>query len=760
MFISLDLETTGFDPQTDKIIEFGAVKFDLNGEKERLSFLIDPGTKLPDIITHITKIKDEDLQGAPKITEVLPKIKEFIGDLPIIGHNIQFDTGFLIQNGIDLINPEIDTFELAGIIFPSLQSYSLEVLSHTLNLNHEEKHRALDDAIAAMELFLKLTKEFTHLKAPLLQEIQNLCQKCNWPYNEVLLNLKSSPQAQKAPKETPPLPTSPHTNTILEEESSSLFELNPPYTPLSIDIAQKADQKTVICVPAQIFKEIPNQTNKLDTANNYLSPSRLNHLKEQKALTQPELTTLIKIMIWQEQTPAPHHLRSIHLNHEERKIIPKINADPNFNTEAPTPKKDQALTITHQQLIKEPTASQKENLIILDLSQFAQSLFYEKSHQLSLDYFIEPLSLLPKTAITESLISKSTILFALLGLFYDKYNDRDAYSPRVYLKTAELQNKEWQDLLASFENLVELSHQLKEIINDKTLGYLKQWKERLNSLKAITSTETDEQYLKLIEKDFLDNITIKAHPISLAPLMQEILTPFKSYKIIDEVLDLSDNGDFSKNLYGIDIFTPIKDLTEKNESLEILISNDFEIPIQSLAELIKDLPGHSVFVFNSKQQIQIFTLKLSKLLKDEDIEIISQLTGSPNKMFDKFRQNSSRALLLLTQPSFRKFEDLHEISTVILHKIPFDPPSSNFISALSQQYRNAFEGLQVPLAASSLKRLIKRISKQNSQLIILDNRIQNKSYCKPMLELINTIATPKILNTASLLKMSSQLPNN
>src|SRR3990167_6103676 len=91
MFISLDLETTGFEPAKDKIIEFGAVKFDFKKERERLTFLINPGITLPQIITHITNIKDRDLKDAPPLPEKLQEIKDFIGDLPIIGHNIQFD---------------------------------------------------------------------------------------------------------------------------------------------------------------------------------------------------------------------------------------------------------------------------------------------------------------------------------------------------------------------------------------------------------------------------------------------------------------------------------------------------------------------------------------------------------------------------------------------------------------------------------------------------------------------------------------------
>src|SRR3989338_4695253 len=144
MFISLDLETTGFDPSTDKIIEFGAVKFNLNGQKETLQFFVNPGFNIPQVITYITNIKDEDLKNAPPFEDKIEEIQNFIGDLPIIGHNIQFDLTFLEANDVNLNNPSFDTYELASIILPKMPSYSLEILTEILHLSHAEKHRALD----------------------------------------------------------------------------------------------------------------------------------------------------------------------------------------------------------------------------------------------------------------------------------------------------------------------------------------------------------------------------------------------------------------------------------------------------------------------------------------------------------------------------------------------------------------------------------------------------------------------------------------
>jgi DNA polymerase III epsilon subunit-like protein len=212
MYISLDLETTGIDPKKDKIIEFGAIKFDLNGNSQSLQFVINPGITLPQIITHITGIKDSDLAGAPSFEEKKQEIINFIGDCPIVGHNIGFDTAFLRNNGIEINNPEYDTVTMTSALLPSLPSYSLEIISGILDLKHEEKHRALDDSIAAMELFLALIEKFKELDNDLIKEIKEILKKSDWPLSDVLI--EQTPTTKKQEKIH---------KKIVDENQQSLF---------------------------------------------------------------------------------------------------------------------------------------------------------------------------------------------------------------------------------------------------------------------------------------------------------------------------------------------------------------------------------------------------------------------------------------------------------------------------------------------------------------------------------------------------------
>src|SRR3989338_1281927 len=146
MFLALDLETTGLLPRHDKIIEVAAMRTTEEGEiLEVFHKVIHPGVPIPHIITHLTGITNETVEGAPSFADIRDELAAFIGDNPILGHSVMFDIDFLHANGIPLKGAVLDTFQLAQILLPRETSYSLEILSEKYALPHANKHRADDD---------------------------------------------------------------------------------------------------------------------------------------------------------------------------------------------------------------------------------------------------------------------------------------------------------------------------------------------------------------------------------------------------------------------------------------------------------------------------------------------------------------------------------------------------------------------------------------------------------------------------------------
>jgi DNA polymerase III subunit epsilon len=159
-FCVIDLETTGGNHDTDRIIEIGMVKvhnLKIIGQK---NFLIDPEMPIPDFIQRLTSIRQKDVKGKPKIEEVIHEIVDFIGDDILVAHNTSFDVPFmnsvLRRQGIaELKNKVICTNVMTKHMIPDILNSNLNYMSQLFDIGHQNAHRASDDAYATAELLLK-----------------------------------------------------------------------------------------------------------------------------------------------------------------------------------------------------------------------------------------------------------------------------------------------------------------------------------------------------------------------------------------------------------------------------------------------------------------------------------------------------------------------------------------------------------------------------------------------------------------------------
>ncbi|HET7375941.1 MAG TPA: exonuclease domain-containing protein, partial [Anaerolineae bacterium] len=180
IIVSLDLETTGLDPQRDTILEIGAVKFRDDEILDRFSTLINPARSIPPKISELTGIRDKDVAAAPLLLSVLPGLKSFVRDLPIIGHNIAFDLGFLQKQHLFGDNLAVDTFELAGILIPHAERYGLGSLARAVGVDLPATHRALEDAEVTRALYLKMFERACDIPLKTLQEIVKHADRLMW----------------------------------------------------------------------------------------------------------------------------------------------------------------------------------------------------------------------------------------------------------------------------------------------------------------------------------------------------------------------------------------------------------------------------------------------------------------------------------------------------------------------------------------------------------------------------------------------------
>ncbi len=162
-FVVFDLETTGIGVNSNEIIEIGAVKVVNQVITEKFSTFVNPKKPIPYNIQELTSINDDMVKNAPFIDKALPDFLEFCKDCILVAHNASFDTGFIFQKakdrGIDTDFTVIDTVSMSRALLPDLKKYKLDVVAKALGVSLENHHRAVDDAGATAEIFVKLVKK-------------------------------------------------------------------------------------------------------------------------------------------------------------------------------------------------------------------------------------------------------------------------------------------------------------------------------------------------------------------------------------------------------------------------------------------------------------------------------------------------------------------------------------------------------------------------------------------------------------------------
>ena len=157
-FTVLDLETTGLDPTFDSIIEISAIRVRDLHSVETYSALVNPGYPLPEYITQLTGITDDDLADAPGIEAVLPDALAFVGGDTVLGQNVNFDINFLYDKSESVmdrpfVNDFVDLLRLSRIAYPDLPHHRLMDTAAACSVDYTNAHRALRDCEITLDCY-------------------------------------------------------------------------------------------------------------------------------------------------------------------------------------------------------------------------------------------------------------------------------------------------------------------------------------------------------------------------------------------------------------------------------------------------------------------------------------------------------------------------------------------------------------------------------------------------------------------------------
>ena len=308
-FCFLDLETTGFDPEKDSIIEVSFITFEGEAQINEVDQVCIPDkSELTDFITHLTGITLEEVASKGRnLSEIKDEIQSKIGDAYIVGHNIDFDINFLVANGIDISkNPRIDTHELSRILLPNENSFALEVLSQKYGFVHENAHRAMSDVIASKKLFHFLEKKIKNIPTTFLKNIRPFLEtNTHWDAKKLFLETSETEQlsTEKESKQT--------TDNIFEEsgvpaiqidtltnENACFIKIGDAQKSANYfkEIAQSLQEKSIIITPKLNFFEDTFET--FPIPEMLFDPEKIELWKEgQETLNDQETTFYIKCQL-------------------------------------------------------------------------------------------------------------------------------------------------------------------------------------------------------------------------------------------------------------------------------------------------------------------------------------------------------------------------------------------------------------------------------------------------------------------------------
>ncbi len=855
IYISLDLETTGFEPAFDQVIEIAAIKFQNNQIIDRFETLINPEIEIPSMVSHITGINTELVKNAPTFSEIKQKLSEFLGNYPIIGHNIEFDLNFLEAKGIPILNKQIDTLKLSNILLNNLPSLSLETISTHLNIKHEHKHRAMSDASVCVDLFNILKEKITEIPKNTLDEIKTLIKKSNWDLADIFQNAESQNQNISNPVTVIPKPENSTLNISINsiEDLINLLNQNSPFTENIHNYEVRAGQikminhilnsfqnntnaiieagtgtgKTLAYLLAAAFAKtkwnkkviISTHTNNLqDQITNkdfnivktlfpniqittlkgrkkYFSISRFNQFKNKDYFEEYELTAIIKILLWLNHT-GTGDLDELNLINKEITLYEVICSDPDHQ-----PLKDQEfeylekarqkaesadiVVVNHALLIQDTISDNiilpNNPILIVDeahhlettitdaqtvsigsnklekiLNNIISPIEDHKNSTMDFSNIISPLLSDWKKIKPELSILIEKVFLILKGLLEQKVSI-NTNNQNLTINQQILQSTSWIEVLNLLHTFIvnlpqinNLINKTNELITDLNLNNT-ELNHNLFELNKYFSdlqkyTQNTHNLITWINKGMDESIHFKFTPLKIQETVtNNILPRYSSIILTSATLTTNNNFQYIKDELGLDpSFEELQISSHFSypDQVKIIIPEDLTEPKNPeyleqcekiIEQVIKTNGGRTLVLFTAKRDLHKIYFDLAPQLKQEGFELLGQnISGGRGKIISHFSHEPAKTAILGTN-SFWEGVDLagNILTSVIIQKLPFDPPDDPIISSRSTLFSQPFDQYSLPRAILRFKQGFGRLIRSASDtgaVIILDSRLVQKSY--------------------------------
>lgn len=810
----VDLETTGPNPQRDKIIQIGIVLIDDGQITDQFAQDINPECALPIHIANLTGITDSQLRSAPLFEEVAPLIYALIQNRTFIAHNINFDYQFLkyhfAQSKIDFNEKGMDTVELTQILYPTLESYRLEDIAKVFELEHSNSHQADSDAYATAALYLKLSEKVQQLPKYLLGQLSDLSAELSYQtgifFQKAFLRSNLSQHSyvavnglllKKIIVKQAKIKGSP---LILAEVLERFGMVK---RPIQVEMIEYLTEKKGL--PS--FIEAPSGIGKTFA---YLF-GILNRIEKNQRLVVSTETKLLQSQLVDEELPKIAEIFGIEgtLLKSKRNYLDLTAFKKNLKTA--TGKRTSIYQMGVLIWLLETETGDLDELNNLDLTHaFFESVRYAKQSSAnqfgSYDFYHR---------ITER-IQHSKVLITNHAYLLERLKQ----TPELFLNDILIVDEahQWlktieqsQEMKINLTNLIKrLEQEAFEKDSELQFRIIDRLKSTFDELMTTETTYIDDEWL-VENSDLVESLSIylndllsvgTEHDDEIAMILDyfqpnqlekvkwiaermpfilaenrldtakanEWLNVFSEKIFISATLSFNETTDFFPKLLGIEHyeFMRFESTIFRNQQLWVaedspdilnLSTKEYSRYICQVIDELIDLKRPILVLFTSQELLKQTYYHLENQLKNT---IFAQgITGSNSRILKRFRY-ADEAILLATS-SFWEGVDFPEFekSILVITRLPFEQPENPFVKRMShmqeQLFKNAFRDYTLPLATLKLRQAFGRNLRhqaQKSAIVMLDKRLITKSYGK---RIINNLPKDLTIEEASLEKIPKQI---
>ncbi len=757
-YCSLDIETSGFDPLKDEILEVGFVFFEAGKKDFKIikewTQVFKPSKEASPNILALTGITQEELEGAPKFSEHREFLQKELGKAIIVGHNIEFDIRFLESFGIKISGKSIDTLQLAQFILPTRHSYNLENLMHFFSILHKEAHRALADCRATLKLLEKLLSVYQGFPSKLKQDIFKLAEGQGFYWKD-LLEINFSPLKKSITSKEPVALA-----LKLDLKPNQLYDLpfNEDYLTGALRALQNKRQKFFVSLPKiwqvyRLWKEGLCQP--FFSEKVLFDEKKFQKLTRKDDISQQEALFILKIMVWKTVNWQSETILDLNLSFFGGQFRDLVTGGRNKDfTEA------KVICIDHETFNSRTDVKLFKDrfLLIVGLNEFEQQISSNISTKVSWGYLTYAFYSIysPETGagnvnLKEQVLEALTatdLFFGVVGILLGKNQLFQYVKVDLELEASHQYSK----IIKAAENYGDKLRVLNESLKSDAISLAVGALERF-----FTPEENRVKWVEISE----NRCVLNNSPIKIDSLVKKILLPFGKISVMDS-LNSKILTDYFKKRLGLeqlktqtvqtfsdsdkkDLLSFIRTDSTKGKICKFIEAVAVE---KDFLEILSEDAFPAVLLLSNLTQAREFYTNNYLQLKEKASLMAQNFSGGSNKLLRNFAINK-KSLLVATDKFILKFlKNKHNVDavehlsvkTLVLCRLPFEQFSHPYYEALAETFENPFMDFSLPLALNNLHMLIKFFSSKGLEKVYLYDLKLGKEYAKVFKEYLRNLS--------------------